>query len=112
MPVPEVSPAQLARALALPADHPDRPALLDVRWPQEHAVAALPGALLIPLPELDERADELAPLEGRKVVVLCHHGVRSLHGAAYLRARGLDAASLAGGIDRWSLEVDPRVPRY
>jgi len=110
MPVPEIFPAELAERLSGPAEQ--RPALLDVRFPDEHAYVALPGSVLIPLPELDERADELEPLRGRPVVVYCHHGVRSLDGAAYLLARGLDAVSLHGGIDLYSRIVDPRLPRY
>ena len=47
------------------------------------------------------------------LVVFCHHGIRSLQVAGWLRSQGLeDAASMAGGIDRWSLEIDPTVPRY
>ncbi len=110
MPVPEISPAQLADRLSAPPDR--RPVLLDVRFPHEHAIVALPGSVLIPLPELEERADELEAFEGRPVVVYCHHGVRSLDGAAFLRARGLDAVSLRGGIDRYSLEADTHLPRY
>ena len=110
MPVPEISPTELAERLR--ADPAQRPALLDVRFPHEHAYVALPGSVLIPLPELEERADELAAFEGRSVVVYCHHGVRSLDGAAFLRARGLDAVSLRGGIDLYSLQADPRLPRY
>lgn len=110
MPVPEISPARLAELLAGPAD--SRPALLDVRFPDEHAWVALPESVLIPLPELDERADELEALRGRTVVVYCHHGVRSLDGAAYLRSKGLEAVSLRGGIDLYSRQVDPTLPRY
>lgn len=110
MPVPEISPAQLAEALRAPAAA--RPVLLDVRHPHEHAWVALPQSVLIPLHELEERQDELAPLAGRPVVVYCHHGVRSLSGAAYLRELGLDAVSLAGGIDRYARDVDPSLPRY
>jgi rhodanese-related sulfurtransferase len=73
---------------------------------------ALPDSLLIPLPELEERAEELEPLRGRPVVVYCHHGVRSLDGAAYLRSLGMEAVSLRGGIDLYSLQVDPALPRY
>ncbi|HET9452163.1 MAG TPA: rhodanese-like domain-containing protein [Aggregicoccus sp.] len=110
MPVPEISPTELAQRLrASPAE---RPALLDVRHPHEHAYVALPDSVLIPLPELEERADELAAFEGRSVVVYCHHGVRSLDGAAFLRARGFDAVSLRGGIELYSLQADPRLPRY
>jgi rhodanese-related sulfurtransferase len=86
--------------------------LLDVRQPWEHDLAALPGSQLIPLAELPARAPEVRPAEGAAVVVYCHHGVRSLSGAALLERRGLaDVLSLAGGI-AWSLQVDPAVPRY
>lgn len=110
MPVPEISPTRLAELLSGPAEA--RPALLDVRFPDEHAWVALPDSLLIPLPELEERAEELEPLRGRPVVVYCHHGVRSLDGAAYLRSLGMEAVSLRGGIDLYSLQVDPALPRY
>ncbi|MFP2931447.1 rhodanese-like domain-containing protein [Pyxidicoccus sp. 3LG] len=110
MPIPEIAPARLAELLAGPPE--SRPALLDVRFPDEHAWVALPGSVLIPLPELDERADELEALRGRPVVVYCHHGVRSLDGAAYLMSRGLEAVSLRGGIDLYSRQVDPPLPRY
>jgi rhodanese-related sulfurtransferase len=110
MPIPEIAPDELAALLAKPAE--ERPALLDVRFPDEHAYVALPGSVLIPLPELDERAEELEAFKGRPVVVYCHHGVRSLDGAAYLLARGLDAVSLRGGIDLYSVVVDPSLPRY
>jgi rhodanese-related sulfurtransferase len=85
--------------------------LLDVRQPEEHAFCALPGSVLIPLGELMSRVEEVQP-EGTTVVVYCHHGIRSLSGAAILARAGIEAASLAGGIDRWSLTVDPTVPRY
>lgn len=110
MPIPEITPAQLAAQLSGPAE--SRPALLDVRFPHEHEYVALPGSVLIPLPELDERADELEAFRGRPVVVYCHHGVRSLDGAAYLRSRGLEAVSLHGGIELYAVMVDPRLPRY
>jgi rhodanese-related sulfurtransferase len=86
--------------------------LVDVRQPEEHVFCALPDSLLIPLGELIGRVEEVQPPEGTRVVVYCHHGVRSLTGAAILARAGIAAASLAGGIDRWSLTVDPAVPRY
>jgi adenylyltransferase/sulfurtransferase len=87
--------------------------LLDVRQPWEHQLAALPGSRLIPLNQLAARASEVQPPEGCAVVVYCHHGVRSLSGAAVLERLGLpEVYSLNGGIDAWSQEVDPRVPRY
>jgi len=86
--------------------------LLDVRQPEEHAYCALPGSVLIPLGELHSRASEIEPGEAL-VVVYCHHGVRSASGAAILHHAGLpNVASLAGGIDLWSLMIDPGVPRY
>jgi adenylyltransferase/sulfurtransferase len=85
--------------------------LLDVRQPVEHSIARIEGARLIPLAELPARVGELDP--ARPVVVHCHHGPRSLRAAQWLRAQGFArAASLAGGIDAWSIEVDPAVPRY
>lgn len=110
MPIPEIDPPTLASRLSGPPE--SRPVLLDVRFPEEHAYVALPGSVLIPLPELDERAEELEAFRGRPVVVYCHHGVRSLHGAAYLHSRGLEAVSLRGGIDLYSRAVDPSLPRY
>jgi rhodanese-related sulfurtransferase len=87
--------------------------LIDVRKPWEHQTAALPDSLLIPLDELSARAQEIRPPEGALVVAYCHHGVRSLAAAAFLEQLGIrPVASLAGGIDAWSREVDPGVPRY
>ncbi len=86
--------------------------LVDVRQPEEHAYCNLPGSVLIPLGELHARAGEIEPGEAL-VVVYCHHGIRSLSGAAILSHAGVaNVASLAGGIDRWSLVVDPGTPRY
>jgi rhodanese-related sulfurtransferase len=87
--------------------------LLDVRQQWEHDTAALPGSQLLPLDQLLDRADELPPPADALIVVYCHHGIRSLSGAALLERLGhKNVASLAGGIDAWSLLVDPRVPRY
>jgi len=85
--------------------------LVDVRQPVEHAIAHLSGATLLPLPELVSRVAELDP--ARPVVVYCHHGPRSLRATQWLRQQGFPrVASLAGGIDAWSVEVDPALPRY
>jgi rhodanese-related sulfurtransferase len=86
--------------------------LIDVREPWELATAAIPGSLLIPMGEVAARAhQELDPDE--RLVVLCHHGMRSLNVAVWLRNQGFEnAQSLRGGIDAWSAEVDPAVPRY
>ena len=87
--------------------------LLDVRQPWEHQTARLGGELLIPLDELPARLDELEAFPATRVVCYCHHGVRSLGAAAFLERNGIaPVASLAGGIDAWSLRIDPAVPRY
>jgi rhodanese-related sulfurtransferase len=87
--------------------------LVDVRQAWEHETAALAGSVLVPLNELQERADEIAPPKGALVVAYCHHGVRSLSAAALLEQAGHEkVVSLRGGIDAWSLEIDPRMPRY
>jgi len=87
--------------------------LVDVRQPWEHDIAALANSTLIPLNELPSRAGELQPAEEALIVVYCHHGIRSLSGAALLQQLGFPrVVSLAGGIDAWSLLVDPAMPRY
>jgi rhodanese-related sulfurtransferase len=85
--------------------------LVDVRDDWELAVASLPGALHIPLPRLPNALDTLDP--ARPVVLLCHHGQRSLQAAIWLRQQGYaSATSVAGGIDAWSRRIDPTVPTY
>lgn len=87
--------------------------LVDVRQPWEHETAALPDSVLVPLNELRERADEINPPEGALVVAYCHHGVRSLSAAELLERLGhKPVVSLRGGIDAWSLQIDPTLPRY
>lgn len=87
--------------------------LVDVRQPEEHALAKINGGILIPLPELMGRVGEVEPHDDVRIVVYCHHGVRSVTGAAILERAGHgDVLSLAGGIDAWSCQVDPTVPRY
>ncbi len=87
--------------------------LLDCREPDEFALVKIAGARLLPMSEIQARLDELTPHRGRRVVVHCHHGGRSLRVANWLRAQGFaQAQSLAGGIDAWAVEVDPTLPRY
>jgi rhodanese-related sulfurtransferase len=103
----EILPEDLKKKLA--GDAP--PLLVDVRRPDELAICALPGAMHLPLDELQDRWEELDP--DRETVVYCHHGVRSLSATAFLKNQGFrDVSSLAGGIDRWSALIDPSVPRY
>jgi rhodanese-related sulfurtransferase len=106
----EVDPQEVKRRL----DSGEILHLIDVREPHEFAQAKIDGATLIPmravpgeLQDLEARADE------GTLIVYCHHGVRSLNVVNWLREQGLSACqSMAGGIDAWSLRVDPSVPRY
>jgi adenylyltransferase/sulfurtransferase len=87
--------------------------LLDCREPEEHAVAAIAGSVLIPMGELPERVGELAGREAERIVVYCHLGGRSLRVAHWLRGQGFEnAQSMAGGIDEWAAEIEPGMPRY
>jgi rhodanese-related sulfurtransferase len=87
--------------------------LLDCREPDEHAITRIEGAVLIPMRTIPERLAELEPRRSDRIVVHCHHGVRSLRVTRFLRERGfIGAQSMAGGIDAWALEIDPATPRY
>jgi rhodanese-related sulfurtransferase len=84
---------------------------VDVREPWEHATSYIEGAKLIPLREIPANLAQIE--EAGEVVLFCHHGMRSLDAAAWLRSQGVGGArSMAGGIDRWAVEIDPHVPRY
>jgi rhodanese-related sulfurtransferase len=110
----EVTPRDAANALQQP--EAVRPLLVDCRRDDEWAFNRITGAVHMPLADLERRADELADDQGHKtrpIIVQCHHGARSLRAAAALRALGFsDVKSLAGGIELWSLTIDPTVPRY
>ncbi|MBL8854668.1 MAG: rhodanese [Planctomycetaceae bacterium] len=87
--------------------------LLDCREQNEFDYAHLPGCRLFPMSEIGSRLTELSEFRNRTIVVYCHHGVRSLRVANWLSSNGFtDVYNMAGGIDRWSLEVDPQTPRY
>jgi rhodanese-related sulfurtransferase len=103
----EISPAQAAALLK-----ENKARLIDVREPWEFSTAQIAGSVLMPMGEVPSRAhQELDPEE--RLVILCHHGARSLNTAVWLRNQGFEQAqSLRGGIDAWSAEVDPSVARY
>ncbi|ABF41283.1 Rhodanese/sulfurtransferase-like protein [Candidatus Koribacter versatilis Ellin345] len=85
--------------------------LVDVREPWERDTAKIEDTLFIPMGDIPARIQELDPDD--HVIVVCHHGVRSLSVAAWLRQQGYEKAqSMAGGIDRWSRFIDPKVPLY
>ncbi|MDR3746902.1 MAG: rhodanese-like domain-containing protein [Acidobacteriota bacterium] len=86
--------------------------VLDVREPWEFATAQIDGSKNIPMGDIPARfTQELDPED--HIVVVCHHGVRSMNVTAWLRQQGLEKVqSLRGGIDRWAREIDPRLPVY
>jgi adenylyltransferase/sulfurtransferase len=107
--IPELPAAELRAAL----DRGEDLLLLDVREPEEFATARIEGARLVPLGELEARLGELDAWRERRVVVTCHLGMRSARAAQILRQHGFGRVeNLAGGIEAWSLTVDPSVPRY
>jgi rhodanese-related sulfurtransferase len=106
----EISPRDVQQRLA----EGEKLFLIDVREPNEFALARIEGGELIPMRTVPA---ELSRLDGQAdqgtLIVYCHHGVRSLNVVNWLRQQGVDGCqSMAGGIDRWSIEIDPTVPRY
>jgi len=107
--VREISASELAALRARGEDF----LLLDVRQPDEWRRAHIEGAKLVPLGELEARIAELSDWKERRVIAHCHHGARSARACELLAAAGFtDLTNLVGGIDAWSLTVDPAVPRY
>lgn len=105
--VEEISP----RALKQRLDEGSAPLLIDVREPFEYEICRLPGAELIPLSQLPNRAAELDP--SRETVVYCHVGIRSAAAVRYLQASGFNrVVNLAGGIDGWARSIDHGMPVY
>ena len=104
--VGQLTPSEAADYLASDAGY----VVLDVRSQLEYDMAALPGSVLIPLPELSARLNEIPD---KPLIVICHHGIRSMHAAIFLSGEGFGPIyNLRGGIDAWSTEVDGSVPRY
>jgi rhodanese-related sulfurtransferase len=102
-----ITPTQLTERLK----NGDEFKFIDVREPQEYAVARLPEAELLPLTRFNEWIETLAPEE--EIVVMCHHGIRSANVCMYLVRNGFEKVfNLDGGIDLWSIEADETVPRY
>jgi rhodanese-related sulfurtransferase len=104
----EITPEEVKRKL----EASERFTLLDVREPWELETAQIAGAKLIPMGDVPSRAhQELDPED--HIVVVCHHGVRSMNVMVWLRQQGFEKAqSMRGGIDAWSKRVDGRVPAY
>jgi len=94
-------------------DRGEKFVLLDCREPNEVATAKIAGSVHIPMRDLQGRLAELDAHKSERIVVHCHHGGRSLRVTNFLRQQGFEQAqNMAGGIDAWSLEIDPSVPRY
>ena len=103
----EVTPREVSERL----ERGDEFLFVDVREKWEHETSRIEGAILIPLREIPANLQRLAG--AREIVFFCHHGMRSLDAAAWVRSQGIEGAqSMSGGIERWSIEVDPSVPRY
>lgn len=107
----ETVPTIDVQSYAAERDSAKPPVLVDVREPHEADFCAIDGAILIPLGQLANRIDELP--KGQPLVIHCHHGRRSAQATAYLLQQGFtDVRNLEGGIDAWSVKIDPDVPRY
>ena len=92
-------------------DNGDRPVLVDVREQWEHALAKLEGSVLIPLATLPQALDKLD--RQAEIIAYCHHGMRSADATGFLLQQGFsNVKNLIGGIDAWSAQIDPSVPRY
>jgi len=103
----EISPTDAANLLK-----ENKARLIDVREPWEFQTAHVEGGVLMPMGDVPARAhQELDPDE--HLVVMCHHGARSLNVTVWLRNQGFEnVQSMRGGIDAWSAEIDPKIPRY
>jgi len=106
----ETTPLEVQRRI----DADERLIIIDVREPEEFQISRIEGATLIPMRNIPATLQDLeAKADEHTLIVICHHGVRSLNVVNWLREQGLTACqSMSGGIDAWSTLVDPSVPRY
>ena len=108
MPEMEIEPREVKRRL----DAGEKLRMVDVREPFEHRQASIADAELIPMRTVPLSIESLRAT-AEPLVLFCHHCMRSLQVVEWLRSQGLEnCQSMAGGIDRWSIEIDPAVPRY
>jgi adenylyltransferase/sulfurtransferase len=111
--MPEPFPLELsvAHARDLVREDPERVGIIDVREPYELEICRIEGAEHIPMRRIPERLAELP--RDRHLLILCHHGGRSLQVTRYLRQQGFEAVSnISGGIEAWAAEIDPSLARY
>jgi rhodanese-related sulfurtransferase len=112
--IAQIRPSQLSEWLEAARPH-GAPVVLDVREPSELRVASIQAdgfeLITIPMGVITARLNELDPQ--KPIACLCHHGARSMQVASFLKARGFaHVANIAGGINAWSSELDPTIPRY
>lgn len=108
MPVTEISPEEAARLIK-----ENSVRLIDCREEDEFAICKLPGAELLPLSIFGFEATERLKDKDERILIYCHHGMRSMTAAQYLDKRGYNnVASLAGGIDAYARVIDSSLPRY
>ncbi len=104
----QVTPSEVKQRL----DAGEKLRLIDIRETFEYRQASIEGSELIPMRTVPQALDSLEAEES-PLIVFCHHGMRSLQIVNWLREQGVErCSSMEGGIDRWSLEIDPAVPRY
>ena len=108
----QISVRELADWLAAASrNERSKPLMVDVREPWEVDICRIEGALTLPMAAVPSRLQELDP--DAETVVICHHGVRSFQVALFLERNGFSSVlNLTGGIDAWSREVDPSMPKY
>ncbi len=107
--VAEISVVELKNKL----EHKTDFILLDVREPFEYQIAKIPNSKLVPLGQLESHLSELENFKNKEIVAHCHHGGRSRRALEFLKSKGFkNLKNVEGGIDEWSLRVDPSVPRY
>lgn len=107
----EVTPHEVAAWLATTGG--DAPVVIDCREAEELELCKINGARWLPLGGIPAATESLREHAERGIIISCHHGMRSLRAARFLRQQGIERAfSMAGGIDAWSQLIDPAVPRY
>jgi rhodanese-related sulfurtransferase len=103
----EITPREVKNMM----DRGEKFLFVDVREKWEFETSWIENAVLVPMREIPSNLAKFE--EADNIVLFCHHGIRSLDAAAWLRSQDIPGAkSMAGGIDRWSAEIDPKVPRY
>ncbi len=110
-PIPQITVQQLAERMA----QPQSLQLIDVREPEELAIAQIPGFVNLPLSQFAAWSEQILVQFDPNIetLVLCHHGVRSAQMCAWLQGQGFtQLRNIAGGIDAYSMQVDPSVPCY